>query len=78
MKNGEGGVWQNVKGVGWGGGGSGRHDDLNGDDAGKVGGDHVLYFLLTTSWLEINWLAEKQKLLSEKQRRLTAKNEGVQ
>lgn len=44
--------------MGW-GGGSGRHDDPNGDDAGKVGGDHILYFLLTTSWLEINGLAEQ-------------------
>lgn len=51
----------------------------------KVGGDHILYFLLTTSWLEINWLAEQsvvhacaRQLLSEKQWRLTAKNEGGQ
>lgn len=64
---------------------SGSHDDSKGDDAGKVGGDQLLYFLLTTSCLEINdWLIRVSymcvllQLLSEKLRRPTATNEGAQ
>jgi len=54
MKNGE-GCLTGCEGSGM--GESGSHDDTKGDDAGKVGGDQLLYFLLTTSCLEINdWL----------------------
>lgn len=47
-----------TEGVGW-GGGSGSHDDPDGDDAGKVGGD-LLYFLLTTSCLKDNLIGCSQ------------------